>query len=89
MNNPDILKEVFSFAYQYMSAKEISVITGVDLVDLKDEDSAAHKEFQKGRLLRKAEFHASVIQLSKQLSSPAMTIEQKIAEQVHINDLKK
>ena len=34
--------------------------------------------FMTGRIKRKAEFHDSIIQLSKQLSSPAMQIEQKI-----------
>lgn len=86
MLSEDILNEIQTFAYQYLTREEISIITGVEDESLRDLENEAGKAFMKGRLLRKAEYHQSVINLSKQLSSPAMLIESKIAEQTYLND---
>lgn len=86
MLSEEILQEIQTFAYQYLTRGEISIITGVEDESLRDLENEAGKAFMKGRLLRKAEYHQSVISLSKQLSSPAMLIESKIAEQTYLND---
>lgn len=86
MHSEEVLKEIETFAYQYLTREEISMITGVEVESLRDLENEAGKAFMKGRLLRKAEYHQSVINLSKQLSSPAMLIESKIAEQTYLND---
>lgn len=84
-----LLSEIEGFAYKYLLKNEIALITGVSLEHLNDPDHAAGIAFLKGRYLRKAEFNGNIIQLSKQLSSPAMAIEHKIAESVYLNDSKK
>ena len=89
MENNDKTEEIQGFAYCYLSKEEIGIITGIDPLDLNDTDHAHYRAFMKGRLMRKAEFNNSLIQLSKQLSSPAMAIEYKIAENTHLNDLKR
>ena len=83
------IKEIESFAYRYLSRQEVSIITGVPLEKLIGQETEESLAFLRGRLIRKAEFHESIIQLSKQLSSPAMQIEQKIAEQTFLNDSKR
>ena len=80
--------DVEQYAYRYLSKYEISIICGVSEALLNRDDHAVGRAFLRGRFKRKAEFHDSIIQLSKQLSSPAMQIEQKIAEQTFINDWK-
>lgn len=84
----EILKEVESLAYRYMSIDEIALITGVPVGDIADGETPTGTAFLRGRLMRKAEFNESLIQLSKQLSSPAMMMENKLAESTRINDLK-
>lgn len=86
MHSEEVLKEIETFAYQYLTREEISIITGVKIELLRDLEDEAGKAFMKGRLLRKAEYHQSVINLSKQLSSPAMLIESKIAAETYLND---
>ena len=86
MLDQNVLTEIQTFAYQYLTREEISIITGVADESLRDLENEAGKAFMRGRLLRKAEYHQSVINLSKQLSSPAMLIESKIAEQTYLND---
>lgn len=88
MYSEDLLQEVTTFAYKYLLVPEIALITGIDKFDLKDPDNEAGIAFLKGRYMRKAEFNSSVISLSKQLSSPAMAIESKIAEAAFLNDQK-
>jgi hypothetical protein len=85
----EILAEVQDFAYRYMLKNEIAIITGVAIERLSDQEDPAGIAFLKGRYMRKAELNGSVIQLTKQLSSPAMAIEHKIAESTYLNDLKK
>ena len=85
----ETLLEVEAFAYKYMSRQEIALITGVSIDRLKDEEDPAGMAFLKGRLMRKAEFNGAVIQLTKQLSSPAMAIEKGIAESTYLNDIKR
>lgn len=85
---PELLSEVEDFAYKYMSKEDIAIITGVDILSLSDQNNQAGLAFLKGRLKRKAEFNYSLIKLTNQLSSPAMAIEYKIAEQTFLNDLK-
>jgi hypothetical protein len=80
--------DVEEYAYRYLSKYEISVITSVKLEWMSMDNHPIGRAFLRGRFKRKAEFHDSIIQLSKQLSSPAMQIEQKIAEQTFINDWK-
>lgn len=82
-------KEIEHFAYRYLDKEEIAIVVGIPLDQLIDPEHSFGKAFMKGRLMRKAEFNDSVIRLSSQLSSPAMAIEQKIAEQIYINDLRK
>lgn len=82
-------EEIEHFSYRYLEKEEIAIVVGVPLDQLNDPDDPYGIAFLKGRLKRKAEFHDSVIRLSSQLSSPAMAIEQKIAEQTYINDLRK
>lgn len=86
MHSEEVLKEIETFAYQYLTREEISMITGVEVESLRDLENEAGQAFMKGRLLRKAEYHQSVINLSKQLSSPAMLIESKIATETYLND---
>ena len=88
MMGEELLQEIESFAYRYMLIDEIAVITGVPASDIADPDGPAGQAFLRGRLKRKAEFNDSLIQLSKQLSSPAMVIENKLAENTRINDMK-
>lgn len=87
MHSDELLKEVEQFAYAYMSKSEISRITKIDLSDFLDEEGPVFNSFDTGRLRRKAEFNNEVIALSKQLSSPAMNIEAKLAEQARLEDL--
>lgn len=84
----EILKEIEDLSYRYMLVEEISIITDVSIDDLMAEGTEARKAFLRGRLMRKAEFNESLIQLSKQLSSPAMMMENKLAEGTRINDLR-
>lgn len=86
MYSQEQLDEVQTFAYQYLTREEIETITGIPVEFLRNFDCDAGKAFAKGRLIRKAEYNQSVINLSKQLSSPAMLIESKIAEQAYLND---
>lgn len=86
MHSDEQLKEIEIFAYQYLTREEIEIITGISSELLRNLESDAGKAFMKGRLLRKAEYHQSVIDLSKQLSSPAMLIESKIAQETYLND---
>ena len=88
MYSSEVLNEVTDFAYKYLLKQEISVITDVNIEDLNEPSHPAGQAFLKGRYMRKAEFNASVISLSKQLSSPAMAIESKIAESTFLNDQK-
>ena len=83
-----ILNEIEGFAYCYLEKHEIAAITGAILECLSDPEHEVGKAFLKGRYRRKAEFNQNLIKLSNQLSSPAMAIEQKIAEQAWLNDLK-
>lgn len=83
-----LYEEIEYYAYRYLDKKEISIITGALLECLDDSAHPVGRAFLSGRYKRKAEFHDSIIQLSKQLSSPAMQIEQKIAEQIFLNDSK-
>jgi|GEM_PF-1222194 len=85
----ELLSEIQGFAYKYLLKNEIALITGVSLDHLNDPEHPAGIAFLKGRYLRKAEFNGNIIQLSKQLSSPAMAIEHKIAESAYLNDSKK
>lgn len=85
----EILDEVENLAYLYMLKAEISIMTWVLLTELNDPEDGAGIAFLKGRYRRKAEFNDSLIKLSKQLSSPAMAIESKIAESTWLNDSKK
>ena len=84
----DQIREVQDFAYVYLSAEDIALVTGVEIELIKDESTIYGQAFLKGRILRKAEYHKSVIDLSKQLSSPALLLEAKIAEQTYLNDFK-
>lgn len=84
----ELLKEIEEFSYLYMTREEIAIITGADLHDMSDIEHVAYIAFQKGRLKRKAEYNSAVINLTKQLSSPAMAIEQKIAESTYLNDIR-
>lgn len=89
MYSDEVLSEIEGFAYKYLLKHEIALITGADPSDLGNPDHPAGVAFLKGRYRRKAEFNDSLIQLSKQLSSPAMAIEYKIAESAYLNDQKK
>lgn len=84
----EVSKEVEYYSYRYLDKKEIAIVTGALMECLNDPDHPIGRAFLAGRYKRKAEFNDSVIQLSKQLSSPAMQIEQRIAEQTFINDSK-
>jgi hypothetical protein len=86
--NTEQILEIENFSYLYLTKEEIAIVTGSELQDLQDPEHSAFKAFQKGRLMRKAEFNNAVINLTKQLSSPAMAIEQKIAESTYLNDLR-
>lgn len=87
-NIQKVLNEIESFAYRYISKEEIALVCAISLDGLRNPEHPYGRAFMTGRIKRKAEFHDSIIQLSKQLSSPAMQIEQKIAEHVFINDSK-
>lgn len=77
------LAEIEELAYCYMLRDQIKIIVDCEL---SFSDDKAELAFQKGRLKRKAEFNSKIIQLSNQLSSPAMTIETKIAEDTFLRD---
>jgi len=81
------LTEIERFAYCYMEIPEISIITGADAGLIEDPTTDEGKAFLKGRLIRKANFNESIIKLTDQLSSPAMAIEQKMADRIYIKDL--
>lgn len=83
-----IIEQIEYYSYRYLSKKEIATIVEIDPFRLSDGQTEEGRAFLIGRYKRKAEFHDSIIKLSKQLSSPAMQIEHKIAEQVYINDTK-
>lgn len=87
--NEEQLNDIELFAYQYMLRADISLITGVGIDRLVNPEDPAGIAFLKGRLMRKAKFNGSLIQLTDQLSSPAMQIESKIAENTYLNDLKR
>lgn len=86
---PSILDQIQYYSYRYLSKEEIALILDIGVWVLNDAQLPEGKAFLSGRYKRKAEFHDSIIQLSKQLSSPAMVIEQKIAEQTYLNDSRK
>lgn len=79
----EVLQEVEDLAYCYMQRDQIVIITDCELDFGNDKVELA---FQKGRLKRKAKFNMKIITLSDQLSSPAMTIESKIAEETFLRD---
>ena len=79
------LKEIEELSHCYMQLDEIALITEIPL-EVIENDDLAHKHFIIGRLKRKAEFNGKLIQLSNQLSSPAMNIESKIAEETYLKD---
>jgi len=83
------LKEIEDFSYRYLRINEIALVTGVELDLFKEEGHAVYMAFHKGRLIRKAEYNEKLIQLSNQLSSPAMALEKALAEDVKLDDLKK
>lgn len=82
-------EEIENLSYRYMLKHEICTMTGANLEAMNDPDHLVGIAFLKGRYRRKAEYNDSVIKLSKQLSSPAMAIESKIAENAWLNDSKK
>lgn len=82
----DQLEQIEFFAYRYLELIEVAEVTGVDIGQLKEPNSEHAKAFRKGRLKRKAQFNENLMKLSDQLSSPAMAIEQKIADKIFIND---
>lgn len=86
MHSEEQLKEVETFAYQYLTREEINLVTGISIEEMKDQNSDVGIAFNRGRLIKKAEYNQSVINLSKQLSSPAMLIESKIAQETYLND---
>jgi len=86
MLEPEKYREIELYAYAYLSKSEIALITEID-PELFLDDTEVIKAFNIGRLKRKAEYNNEVIALSKQLSSPAMLIESKLAEQAALNDL--
>jgi hypothetical protein len=88
MYSQELLDEVTDFAYKYLLIPEISTITDIPKELFKEDDHPVRLAFLKGRYLRKAEFNGSLITLSKQLSSPAMAIEHKVAESTFLNDSK-
>ncbi len=80
----ELLQEIEELAYCYMKLDEITIITEIQAeLMAKPEFMLA---FKKGRLKRKAEFNSKLIQLSNQLSSPAMNIESEIAKETYLND---
>lgn len=87
MYSEQLLKEIEGFAYSYLSKQNIALITGVILDELEDDGGPIMIAFYTGRLKRKAEFNNEVIALSKQLSSVAMNIEAKLAEQSRLEDM--
>lgn len=82
----DQLEQIEFFAYRYLELSEVAEVTGVEIEQLKDFERDEAKAFRKGRLKRKAQFNENLMKLSDQLSSPAMAIEQKIADKIFIND---
>jgi hypothetical protein len=82
------LTEIENFAYCYMLRPEIALLVGTDITLISDIEHPAGIAFVKGRLRRKAEFNMNLIQLSKQLSSPAMQIEAKLSADTYLNDIK-
>lgn len=86
--NEQQLTDIENFAYLYMSKAEIAIIVEIPFGEFTDPDSKAFTAFQKGRLKRKAEYNGAVINLTKQLSSPAMAIEREIAQAAYLNDLR-
>jgi hypothetical protein len=82
--NQDKLEEVELLAYRYMSYDEIRLIT--ELTPEQMQDEGVEKAILIGRLKRKSEFRGKLIALSDQLSSPAMNIEIKRAEETSLND---
>ena len=80
---PDQLAEIEDLAYCYMLRDQIEIIMDIGL-DFRDD--ITELAFQKGRLKRKAAFNSKIIALSDQLSSPAMNIESKIAEDTFLRD---
>lgn len=88
MSNEELLKEIEEFAYAYMSKAETAIFAECDIELLNDEENPIGKAFLIGRLRRKVKFNQVVIALSDQLSSPAMAIELKLAEQTYLNDIR-
>lgn len=84
----DEIDEIEKFAYRYMTKEEIVIILQKDNNLFDDDESEASLAFKRGRLLRKSEFNDNVMKLSDQLSSPAMQIEMKLAENALLNDAK-
>jgi hypothetical protein len=88
MYSAEVLAEIERLAHLYMQRDEIAIITAAEIDHLADPEHVAGRALLKGRLIRKAEFNSAIIKLTGQLSSPAMAIEYKIAEQTYLNDIK-
>lgn len=86
MLSDDQLTEIELLAYRYMLKSEIATIMFHSSCDLLFKQQSAINAFEKGRLKRKAEYNGKIIELSNQLSSPAMNIEAKIAEDTFLRD---
>ncbi len=84
MLSEEQITEIEELAYCYMTLDEITIIIEASEDDINHNDALL--AFKKGRLKRKAEFNSKLIQLSNQLSSPAMNIENDLAKETYLKD---
>jgi hypothetical protein len=75
MTDKNKLKEIEYLSSLQFSVDEIAISTGFNLIDfkkkIKNKKSKEYLSFQKGRLLTQAEVRKSILQMSKQGSTPA------------------
>jgi hypothetical protein len=85
MLKPNEIQEIENLAYRYMLKHEIATIICLSEEVIFSEQEAINA-FNKGRLLRKADLNGKIIELSNQLSSPAILLETKLSDETFLND---
>lgn len=85
MLKPNEIQEIENLAYRYMLKPEIATIICLSEEVIFSQQDAINA-FNKGRLLRKADLNGKIIELSNQLSSPAILLETKLSDETFLND---
>lgn len=85
MLDDKLLEDIETYAYRYMLKSEIEIILGATS-DIWIDEVEAVNAFNRGRLKRKADLNGKIIELSNQLSSPAILLEKTVSVETFLND---